>query len=362
VNECHFVSACFALRPFLPQQFFRNELKKNIFLFIGSVIVTLIVAEILVRIFIPQETKRLAIYDKELGWRGQPNGEARFIRSEDNIDVPFHYNELGFRDDRILSRDSVSTRVLFLGDSFVENLEIEFEKSFPHLTERLLQERFDARMDVVAVASHGYATSQEVLGLKKYGGVLKPNVVLLVFFTGNDFDDNMRRQFAYLDEKGTLVFPPNTDSWFKVQRATAFRWLYENSYLVFYVKNALESYTALKMEDASKAAAHESEKYQFEITKQLILAGRDEAARRNAKFGLVLITSRNEVKDGLMAKSDFVERVCSDAGIPFIETRSFLTLNDFYEHDVHFTAEGHRKVAEAIVNFLATQFGDVVKK
>ena len=333
-----------------------TNLKKNILLLIGSIAFSLLLAELIVRIFIPQETKRLAIYDKELGWRGVPYGTGRYIRSEDSIDVPFEYNELGFRDHRIVTQGEITTRIALLGDSFVENLELPFEKTFPFLLEQQLQTTVSQKLDVVSVCSQGYSTAQEVLALRKFGEYINPGVVLLVFYTGNDFEDNLRRSFAYLDSSGTLVFPPNTDSWFKVQSASFQRWLYENSYLVFFVKNYLASKAALEMKDASKAAGNESKQYEFEITRKLILEAQNDALKRGAQLGLVLITSRKEVEDGTLEKPDFVAKVCRQSGIPFIDSRNFLRVDHFFKHDIHFVESGHRVVANEIFNFLRSYF------
>ncbi len=333
-----------------------TNVRKNFLLLAGSVVFSLFLAEIVVRIFIPQETKRLAIYDKELGWRGEPNGSGRYIRFEDSIDVPFSYNELGFRDYAIPPRDQVSRRIVLLGDSFVENLELSFEKTFPYLLERQLQTSVDKRLDVVSVCSQGYSTAQEVLALRKFGDAIKPDAVLLAFYTGNDFEDNLRKSFAYLDSAGVLVFPPNTDSWLKVQSASFQRWLYENSFLVFFIKNYLASKAALEMKDASKAAGNESKQYEFDVTKKLILAAKDETEKRGAKFGLVLFTSRKEVEDGTLEKPDFVATVCRESGIPFIDSRDFLEVHHFFKHDIHFVEKGHEVVAEKIHAFLTTQF------
>jgi hypothetical protein len=331
-------------------------LKNNLILLAGSILVSFVVAEVVVRIFIPQETKRLAIFDKDLGWRGEPNGSGRYIRFEDSIDVEFRYNELGFRDNPVVPREQVSRRIMLLGDSFVENLELPFEKTFPYLIEQQLHARLDKAIDVVSVCSQGYSTAQEVLALQKFGAIIKPNVVLLVFYTGNDFEDNLRKTFAYLDSSSALVFPANADSWFKIQSASFQRWLYEKSYLVFFIKNYLASKAAMEMKDASKAAGNESREYEFDVTKKLILAAKEEAERHGAKFGLVLFTSRKEVENGTLDKPDFVVRVCKEANIPFIDSRGVLSVEHFFKHDVHFVKSGHQVIANAIFQFLTDEF------
>jgi lysophospholipase L1-like esterase len=333
------------------------SVKKNIFLLCAASAVALVLAEIIVRLAVVQETKRLAMYDPELGWRGRPNGDGVYIRLEDSINVPFHYNSLGFRDKEIVPRESVATRILLLGDSFVENLEVPFEKTFPHLLEHHLQRDVDKGIDIVALASQGYSTAQEVLALRKFGDRLRPDVVLLVFFSGNDFEDNMRSNFAYLDGSKRVIFPPNSDGFLKEQWLRFQRWLYESSALVFYVKNVLASQTALKMEDASKAMLDESKEYSFEITRKLIAAARDEAEKYGARFGLLLVASHFQMIEHDVEKPDFVAGVCREAGIPFLDARSVVRPDDFFHHDIHFNEHGHAVMAAAIERFLADELG-----
>ncbi len=80
---------------------------------------------------VDQEGKRLAIYDETIGWRGRPHGSGVYVRKIDNIRVPFQYNNLGFRDEDVSPKPADGRRILMLGDSFIENLEVEYSKTLP---------------------------------------------------------------------------------------------------------------------------------------------------------------------------------------------------------------------------------------
>lgn len=326
---------------------------KTMGLFGVSVVVSLLLAEIVLRTFVVQETKRLAIYDKDLGWRGRPNSSGEYIRIEDNIDVPFQYNELGFRDRPVAARTSVRQRYVLLGDSFLENLEVPFEKTF---LAQLQQSLHDDSSDAVGLMSQGYSTAQELKALQKFYDVVRPDVVVLLFFTGNDFEDNLRREFAYLDESGNLVLPENSDSWLKQQRLSFQRWLYESSHLVFYVKNVLASRASIKLEDASKEVKAETKEYKFAVTRNLILATQAYVNQRGSKFGLAIFTNKYELRDHQMEKTEFVEQVCREAGIPCLTFKDLHYERHFFPVDIHFNEEGHRIVAARLHAFLSEAF------
>jgi lysophospholipase L1-like esterase len=75
--------------------------------------------------------------------------------------------------------------VLFLGDSFVWGYDVEAEERFTELLRRGLP---DAR--IVNAGVPGYGTDQEYLMLERIWDAVRPDVVVLMFCTGNDRADN----------------------------------------------------------------------------------------------------------------------------------------------------------------------------
>lgn len=333
-----------------------STFKKTAVLFLSSILISLLLLELILRLFVPQETKRLAIYDKDLGWRGRPNGKTVYIRKEDGINNPVEYNELGFRDDPIQPRATVSKRIAFVGDSFVENLEAPFGKTFVSIVKNRLRKSFDPKLDIVTLSSQGYSTAQELRALKKYYNVLQPDIVILFFYTGNDFEDNLRREFAYLDAQGNLVFPENNDSWLRQQILSFKRWTYESSYLVFYLKNLIESHTAIDLGDDTKKAETGSKQYRDDITKKLILEIKKYVEQQGSKFGLVLFTNKHQLRENHLENTQFVEGVCREAGLPFIEFTQTLKPEHFFKVDEHFSEAGHQLVADHVYDFLVRTF------
>lgn len=327
--------------------------KRFLLIAVPSLVLAFGLAELVLRLFIVQETKRLAIYDSELGWRGRPNGSGLYVRQKDGISVPFRYNELGYRDDPVQPRSAVSKRLVLLGDSFAENLELPLEATYPALLKSRLRKEIDPRMDVVVLGSQGYSTAQELLALRKFGPQLKPDSVMLTVYTGNDFDDNQRKEFALLDGQGNLVLPKNRDSRLRRAYLSFTRWTYESSHLVFAIKNQIESRTAIRIRDAAKDAGSESESYQFEITGRLIEATRREAEQLGAKFAVAVFTSKYDLFEKKMRKTEYVEEVCRKAGIPCLTFKDLSHDAHFFPIDVHFNRLGHKVVADRLFEFLA---------
>ncbi|QWG15106.1 SGNH/GDSL hydrolase family protein [Bradyrhizobium sediminis] len=93
------------------------------------------------------------------------------------------HNSLGLRDIEFI-RDSRTT-IMFLGDSFVWGLDAEADQRFSDL----LRKRIPGH-NIVAAGVSGFGTDQEYLLLQRLWPKIQPAVVVLIFCTQNDRQDN----------------------------------------------------------------------------------------------------------------------------------------------------------------------------
>ena len=312
----------------------------------------LILCEIGLRLFVDQETKRLAIYDPDLGWRGRPFGRGTYIRSADNIRVDFRYNNLGFRDEDVGPKPDTGKRLLMIGDSFIENLEVEYSETFPALVETDLKVQ-NGNWDACIVGSQGYSTAQELKAFRRYKSTTDPDLVLLFVYCGNDFEDNLRPAFSRLNDKGEVEIVNSQEVEWKVALKKLQRWAYESSHVVFLLKNKIQSWTAVELGPASKSQGDADEQTKRDITCKLIRKMADEVEASGMQFGVVVIPFRDELVNGNSERPDFVVGLCESAGIACLDLSPKLSKALFFETDVHFNVQGHRVVADAVVEFVA---------
>lgn len=310
-----------------------------------------VIAEVALRLFVDQEGKRMATYDETLGWRGRPNAGGTYIRKVDDIRVPFHYNNLGFRDDDVEPKQEGDRRLLMLGDSFIENLEVQYDRTFPVLLERHINEGHKG-WDVVVIGSQGYSTAQELLAYRKYHETVSPDVVLLCFYTGNDFEDNLRRRFAYLNDDGELQIPTNSESTWKHRARWLQRWLYESSHVVFWTKNGVQSISNFSFAPAAKSVVEADLKYKHDITAKLLRQLQSDVQMSGATFGVVVIPFRDDLVEGRRDHEDFVVQTCKESQIPCLDLSASVAAEDFFATDIHFNERGHEIVAKAIYRFV----------
>jgi hypothetical protein len=150
-------------------------------------IVTLAALEILLRVADFRELREGVSerslsyqYDAELGWMPTPNSDS-VVTNARTIHV--HHNSLGLRDDEF-SLDAKPT-IMFLGDSFVWGLDAEADERFSEILKARI-----AGHKILAAGVSGYGTDQEYLLLKRLWPKVRPAVVVLIFCTQNDRDDN----------------------------------------------------------------------------------------------------------------------------------------------------------------------------
>jgi hypothetical protein len=110
-------------------------------------------------------------------------------------------------------------RVLILGDSFMEALQVPFEASFPSVLERELGKTTRRPVDVVNASVGGWGTDDELMYLEKYGARWEPDLILIAMTLHNDVNDNLRERF-HRNENGVL-----TEGWQRPLSSQEFRLL-----------------------------------------------------------------------------------------------------------------------------------------
>jgi len=106
-----------------------------------------------------------------------------------------YFNSHGFRDyERAYEKSPGVFRILVLGDSYIEAFQVELENSFSAQLENILNDSraFASRVEVLALGQSGFGTADEYLRYLNFGLLYDPDLVVLAFFTGNDFRNNSK--------------------------------------------------------------------------------------------------------------------------------------------------------------------------
>ncbi len=175
----------------------------NLFIFLLSTLVALAGAELLLRLFYPQQ---LAVwYTTRDGMVIHPPNTTVYLTK---FDQKVRFNSFGMRDrEHTIEKAAGTFRILLLGDSFMEALQVSFEESFPHLLEERLQEALHQPVEVINAAVSGWGTDAQLTYLEGYGYKFQPDLILVAMTIHNDVLDNMAEQFHILADGKPLEKP-----------------------------------------------------------------------------------------------------------------------------------------------------------
>lgn len=150
----------------------------------------LVTIEIFLRIYI-KKTTLLWQDDKVLGKRLVPNQSGWFVSPTKEYFTWVGVNSQGWPDEEhSFEKPEDTFRILFLGDSFVENFQVPFEQRFFKKFEEKINTTSDINIEVIALGMGNTGTAQQLIALREFGLVYDPDLVIQMFLTANDVKNN----------------------------------------------------------------------------------------------------------------------------------------------------------------------------
>lgn len=171
----------------------------------GTTLVCLLLAEITLRVVRPEQENIYEIDERYLH-RLVPGASKVFVRDSRNGGgrVPVRINSEGFRGPE-LRLAGAARRVVVYGDSFVEAEFSPLEETFTEYLGRNLREATHAPVEVVNAGVVAYGPDQVSLRIEDEADRLKPDLLVVAIYAGNDYGDLLRDKLFRLDASGALV-------------------------------------------------------------------------------------------------------------------------------------------------------------
>jgi len=178
----------------------------RLLLLLLSAVLGIGLAELAARVLFAREFGDVLALDDTLLYRPVPNAVKYHHLSTANGDrrIEIRYNEQGFRGPALRPAGSVP-RVVVYGDSFIDGYFAEESATFCRRLQAHLAAALGRPVEVVNAGVRGYGPDQEALKLEQDLPVLRPDLVIVAFYAGNDFGDVVRDQLFVLDSTGALV-------------------------------------------------------------------------------------------------------------------------------------------------------------
>ncbi|MCC6176824.1 MAG: SGNH/GDSL hydrolase family protein [Chloroflexi bacterium] len=162
-----------------------------------AILVPLLLLEASLRLFGPwlpgnYDTGAYLVRNQELGHFHRPNFDGWIKAKEFTTHVQI--SPLGLRDPRTSYTKPPGTfRILLLGDSFVEAVQVQEWEGIAARLERALNVDSTRPVEIINAGVAAYGTGQELLLLEEEGRKYQPDAVVLLFFVGNDVTNNNYR-------------------------------------------------------------------------------------------------------------------------------------------------------------------------
>lgn len=362
--------------------------KKDFMMAIISIIIFLAVFEITLRLFYPQpvfiinaEEASPKIFETgdSIPWTLKKNASERHMNIIGEWDVMVKTNSLGLRDGEVV--ENGRKKVLILGDSFTFGYGVENNETYAEV----LEKKLNGSVDVInAGYASGYSTDTEYVYLKNHGLKLKPDVVILGFFIGNDAADinanewdvdnkgeikKVRSITYYIDDYNRLRVFGLEKSWYYDYNV----YLTQNSHAYTFFKNRLK-HIKESFETADNTIYNNEHDENMSIsinkTKELIIKMYNITNKNNASFLVLFIPSKEQVYGAKIY--DKKHNLLDLDGIN-IEFLDFFAKNNikvlyllpymryekgiFFDVDPHWNRKGHELAASIIFESLINTCG-----
>jgi len=193
------------------KRFDRKQATINLTLLLGSLLISLLLAEGLLRLVKPPQaalTRTPCIYerDEQLGYRFQPQAKGLMLKNFE-IDNQVEINSLGFHDvEHDLQEAAQRRHILVLGDSLTAALEVNRTESWPQVLQHQLQALGNPGMEVINLGIDGTGTDIHLALLQEYLPLFQPELVILAFYKNDPTDVTDKRTYRECYKGYTLAF------------------------------------------------------------------------------------------------------------------------------------------------------------
>lgn len=322
-----------------------------------------VAGEIIIRLIKTTEEKpppyNTAEKDAKLGWKPKENYDFEGVMKDfkgQEYPLKLTTTANGFRQFATLSKDTLPS-ILFIGDSYVQSVEVSDDKTFY----ALLEDQLPAKIYAFGMA--GYGNLQEYMILDEYLDKIQPDITV-VQLCANDFIDNypplelasnykvgLRR--PYLEADGSISYQtPIPQIERNIQWSSFLSFLYDK-WKIIKEKNQDKAPSAEEL-ISSQAFDYPHYATSVDLTQQILAKIKDRAA---GKTKLVIMLA-----DYWEPQIFQFREICGALGLPLLETQVH-RINEakgketvFSQDGYHWNERGHEIVAKA----LEIQLNDVL--
>lgn len=358
-------------------------------------VVTFVLAlELCLQLFdVQMPMHRTWLWHPVLGWTQVR--DKTFDLVVDGRPVHTECNALGFRDtEHALAKPPGTRRLVAVGDSFCEAMQVNLADTFQRRLAALLAERDGVAVEPINLGVGDWGQAQELIALREYGFAYAPDLVVCEVFPLNDLANNSLELYGvgkshndhyrpYFVEQDGLLVETRHQPWLqplrhsrvflaaeRAVRSLAWslesggeeqKWAARARAIGFPgLPPLLHAYVPEAAEPPVIARA-------WHLTERLLAEMAALCRSRGVPFVVVVVAWQATIGDAWTALSsgqpppamdrDYPERrlgaFCAGLGVPMLPTQALFTAHpDSFTSDGHLNVAGHRLLAEALLHLL----------
>lgn len=341
---------------------------------VGFIFLIGMTGEIILRIFAPQYGPShramtdffFSVKDERLGWKIEPGYSKDFDymdKAGEMYEVSLRFDENSFKS--FGEVNSISPKILFIGDSYTSSVEVSNDKTFYHL----LKDSTDA--EIFAIGAGGYGTLQEYMVLDKWVDYIRPDIVVWQVCS-NDFIDNspeMERlsgykvgeRRPYLDLDGDIFYDRPVSFGEDLEKVSYFakwcrvKWKGVNGRITGEAQYSAEHYIA------EQKLGYAPFKHSFEVTSNIVKKVKE---RLPANTKMLAFSA-----DAYQPQMGFFKEIFEEYGIAFTEAPALYCRNfgwngptPFARDGYHWNEFGHAMVAWGLNPYLQEMLAEIERR
>ncbi len=374
-----------------------SKKKKIKFFFITLLfllIVVIIISEILLYLFHYESS-----YDKLKGfelkkakwWQCDSVTGPRYAANEitkadsiffKSINETWYYNRLkmvnkdGYHDKdefNNISPDNDSLKILFAGDSFTWGASADVDSSYVDVFERDIKKNYPAVVWNTGIPATG--TNHALFTTKKYLPLQKSNYVILGFYVGNDFADNLLPfdDLVFYDQAFCFNFYDYDKNFkpFKISKREAIKKatgsypteelnplqkIFVKSRLIPFVSNLTE-----RIANRLSGRKKEVNEQEYNVTKEYLNQLNNYVKENNAELIVMVIPAWDDIKEKEFHYLNAV-KILKESSIKYVETVDLYSEQDYLKNGGHWKNRGHVIAGHELSKFLAQYITDKQQK
>ena len=338
-----------------------------------STVISIAAAEWAVRTFAPQSTEPHArgLFEKDSQLQFVPRPNVSGVHASPEYRVEITINSLGLRNVELRPGENSGRRILVLGDSFTFGWGVQDAEAFPAQVQDLLRKAGFPDIDVINAGVTGYGTVQEAGWFERIQPHVQADAVLLAFFVGNDFYDNLQLSGyeivdGYLVDRPFGAAPRLTERLgippyvrVLVRTRSHLYNLLMNGWDAVLLRFGLQETTATY--EIYESRTTETARRAFDITENALRKLHSLCQRWQVPFGIVIIPDGPAIDHlkqvpgyDLAKPGNRIRDVSASQGIPVLDLTPIFRAQPqlYFPMDAHWTPEGHRLGARLIADSL----------